>query len=185
MEMCLRLYLWAIAEVSVHVSYDLFVSKEQIAFDIEAIDKAIESFDKEIQLYQNRWEKSNDPWMIEHIVKATLRKIEITIVTGNKAKEMGLSTYHSFSLKHGKKAERETIEKLVLKDGAQALDKDVEYRNGQLYYGFFTLKPVKNNKRYIFYLNQNLANKSPWNIVTVIYMEGKKSPEEVKKLIRK
>ena len=38
------LYLWAIAEVSVRVSYDLFVSKEQIAFDIEAIDKAIESF---------------------------------------------------------------------------------------------------------------------------------------------
>ena len=121
-----------------------------------------------------------DEWVTQELNGKT----EI-IVTGNKAREMGLSTYHSVSINYGKKAEKETIEKLVLKDGAQALDKDVEYRNGQLYYGFFTLKPNKRNKRYIFYLNQNLAKKSPRNIVTVIYMEGKKSPEEVKKLIRK
>ena len=114
-----------------------------------------------------------------------LNGITEIIVTGNKAKEMGLSTYHSVSIKNGTKQEREPFERLVLKDGAQALDKDVEYRNGQLYYGFFTLKPIKHNKRYIFYLIQNLAKKSPKNIVTVIYMEGKKSPEEVKKLIRK
>ena len=111
-------------------------------------------------------------------------KTEI-IVTGKKAKEMGLDTYHSISLNSAKKQDRESIETLVLKDGAQALDKDVEYRNGQLYYGFYTLKPNKRNKRYIFYLNQNLARKSPKNVVTVIYMEGKKSPDEVKKLIRK
>ena len=38
------LYLWAIAEVSVRVSYDLFVSKDQISFEVEAIDEAIGSF---------------------------------------------------------------------------------------------------------------------------------------------
>ena len=111
-------------------------------------------------------------------------KTEI-IVTGKKAKELGLATYHSLSLNSSKKQERESIESLVLKDGAQAVDKEVEYRNGQLYYGFFTLKPNKRNQMYIFYLNQNLARKAPKNIVTLIYMEGKKSPEEVKKLIRK
>ena len=121
-----------------------------------------------------------DDWVTQELNGKT----EI-IVTGDKAKEMGLSTYHSISLNSGKKQDRESIEALVIKDGAQALDKDVEYRNGQLYYGFYTLKPNKRNKRYIFYLNQNLARKSPKNIVTVIYMEGKKSPEEVKKLIRK
>lgn len=111
-------------------------------------------------------------------------KTEI-IVTGNKAKEMGLSTYHSLSLSYGTKTERDNIVNLLAKDAAQAIDKDVEYRNGQLYYGFYTLKSLKKNKRYIFYLNQNLARKSPRNVVTIIYMEGKKSPEEVKKLIRK
>ena len=121
-----------------------------------------------------------DEWVTQELNGKT----EI-IVTGKKAKEMGLSTYHSISLNNGKKQERESIESLVLKDGAQALDKDVEYRNGQLYYGFYTLKPIKNNKRYIFYLNQNLSRKSPKNVVTVIFMEGKKGPEEVKKLIRK
>ena len=121
-----------------------------------------------------------DDWVTQELNGKT----EI-IVTGDKAKEMGLSTYHSISFNSGKKQDRESIEALVIKDGAQALDKDVEYRNGQLYYGFYTLKPNKRNKRYIFYLNQNLARKSPKNIVTVIYMEGKKSPEEVKKLIRK
>ena len=125
-------------------------------------------------------ELKTDAWVTQELNGKT----EI-IVTGKKAKEMGLSTYHSISLNSGKKQERESIEALVLKDGAQALDKDVEYRNGQLYYGFFTLKPNKQNKRYIFYLNQNLARKSPRNVVTVIYMEGKKSPDEVKKLIRK
>lgn len=107
------------------------------------------------------------------------------IVTGKKAQEMGLSTYHSLSLSNASKSERDNIVNLLVKDAAQALDKDVEYRNGQLYYGFYTLKPNKKNKRYIFYLNQNLARKSPQNVVTIIYMEGKKSPEEVKKLIRK
>ena len=111
-------------------------------------------------------------------------KTEI-IVTGNKAQEIGLNTYHSLSVSDKSRSERENIEKLVSKDATQAIDKEVEYRSGQLYYGFYTLKPNQKNKRYIFYLNQNLAHKSPKNVVTVIYMEGKKSPEEVKKLIRK
>ena len=121
-----------------------------------------------------------DEWVTQELNGKT----EI-IVTGNKAKELGLTTYHSISVTGKAKSDRSAIERLVIKDGAQAIDKDVEYRNGQLYYGFYTLKHNKKNKRYIFYLNQNLANKSPKNIVTVIYMEGKKSPEEVKKLIRK
>lgn len=38
------LYLFAVAEVSVRVSYDLFVSKDMISFDIDAIDNAIGGF---------------------------------------------------------------------------------------------------------------------------------------------
>ena len=121
-----------------------------------------------------------DEWVTQELNGKT----EI-IVTGKKAKEMGLSIYHSLSLSNSTKTERDNIVNLLAKDAAQALDKDVEYRNGQLYYGFYTLRPNKKNKRYIFYLNQNLARKSPKNVVTIIYMEGKKSPEEVKKLIRK
>jgi hypothetical protein len=47
------------------------------------------------------------------------------------------------------------------------------------------MKKSKRDNRYIFYLNQNLARKSPKNIITLIYMEGLASPDEIKKLIRK
>lgn len=105
------------------------------------------------------------------------------IVTGSKAEEIGLEVYHSLSVTD--EVQAELVESYVKKDGVQAVDKEVEYRNGQLYYGFYTLKPNKSNKRYIFYLNQNLARKSPKQVVTLIYMEGKASAEKIKKIIRK
>ena len=105
------------------------------------------------------------------------------IVTGVQAREIGLTLYHSVSVTD--KTQAEIIENLVVKDGAKAVDKEVEYRNGQLYYGFYTLPKLKRINRYIFFLNQNLARKSPKNNVTLIYMEGVASPDEIKKLIRK
>ena len=105
------------------------------------------------------------------------------IVTGSRANEIGLKVYHSLSVTNESQAE--LIESYVKKDGVQAVDKEVEYRNGQLYYGFYTMKSVKGNKRYIFFLNQNLARKSPKKVVTLIYMEGNATPEQIKKLIRK
>ena len=105
------------------------------------------------------------------------------IVTGSRANEIGLKVYHSLSVTN--EIQAELIESHVIKDGVQAVDKEVEYRNGQLYYGFYTMKSVKGNKRYIFFLNQNLARKSPKKVVTLIYMEGNATPEQIKKLIRK
>lgn len=106
------------------------------------------------------------------------------IVTGHQAREIGLTVYHSLSVTDMGQAE--LIESLVAKDGARAIDKEVEYRNGQLYYGFYSMKKKKReNNRYIFYLNQNLARKSPKNTVTLIYMEGSANAEKIKKLIRK
>ena len=105
------------------------------------------------------------------------------IVTGRQAHEIGLTIYHSVSVTD--KTQAEIIENLVVKDGVQAVDKEVEYRNGQLYYGFYTMPRYKHGNRYIFFLNQNLARKSPKNVVTLIYMEGDASAEKIKKLIRK
>ena len=105
------------------------------------------------------------------------------IVTGSQAHEIGLSVYHSVSVTD--KAQAEIIENLVIKDGAQAIDKEAEYRNGQLYYGFYTLSKQRSSNRYIFFLNQNLARKSPKSIVTLIYMEGSANASKIKKLIRK
>ena len=106
------------------------------------------------------------------------------IVTGPAAWEIDLEVYHS--LKVTQKEQQDLIESLVNKDGATAIDKEVQLRNGKLYYGFYTLsKTKKGRNRYIFFLNQNLAKKSPKNMVTLIYMEGKATPTQIKKLIRK
>lgn len=106
------------------------------------------------------------------------------IVTGSSAREINLRVYHS--LKVTQKAQQNLIESLVVKDGVNAIDKEVEYRSGQLYYGFYALPATKSgNNRYIFFLNQNLAHNAPKNMVTLIYMEGKATPEQIKKLIRK
>ena len=67
------------------------------------------------------------------------------IVTGSQAHEIGLTIYHSISVTE--KAQAEIIENLVVKDGAKAIDKEVEYRNGQLYYGFYTMPKNKRSNR--------------------------------------
>lgn len=109
------------------------------------------------------------------------------LVRGEEARKIGLTTYRSLSLSSDVK-ETERIESIVTKDGATAVDKEVEYRGGKLYYGFYTLKPVYVNgrqlNRYLFYLNQNLNNRNPVDKVTVIYMEGRASSKYIKQLIR-
>lgn len=106
------------------------------------------------------------------------------IVTGPAAWDIDLEIYHS--LKVTQKEQQDLVESLVNKDGATAVDKEVQLRNGKLYYGFYTLRKTKKGRnRYIFFLNQNLAKKTPKNMVTLIYMEGKATPTQIKKLIRK
>ena len=106
------------------------------------------------------------------------------IVTGPGARDINLMVYHS--LKVTQKSQQNLVESLVVKDGVKAIDKEVEYRGGQLYYGFYCMPATKSgDHRYIFFLNQNLAKNSPKNMVTLIYMEGKATAEEIKKLIRK
>lgn len=112
------------------------------------------------------------------------------LVDGGKARAIGLDIYRSLTVTD--MAQAKAIEQNVTHDGARAKSKEVEYRGGRLYYGFYELglvRPVKTEKqaryRYVFYLNQSLANKTPQNRVTLIYMESKHGPEKIKQLIKK
>ena len=116
------------------------------------------------------------------------KAVEI-VVTGKEANTIKLATYRSLSLTDDDEASA-LMESLVVKDGVTAMDKEVEYRGGKLYYGFYTFTPIKEGKksqlnRYVFYLNQNLHRNNPENKVTLIYMEGWASAEYIKGLIRK
>ncbi len=106
------------------------------------------------------------------------------IVTNGRAEEIGLDVYHSLSVTDKKAAS--LIETLAVKDGVKAIDKEVEYRGGKLYYGYYVLAPTKSgSNRFLFFLNQNLARKNPVNKVTLIYMQGDVSSKRIKKLIKK
>lgn len=74
------------------------------------------------------------------------------------------------------------IEKAVTADGSKAIDKETGRKGKRLYYGFFQLQPLKGLNCYLFYRNNSLnpANSRKANI-TLIYMEGKASLDELKK----
>lgn len=112
------------------------------------------------------------------------------LVEGSKAKEIGLDLYRSLTVTD--LAQARVIETAVIHDGAKAKSKEVEYRAGKLYYGFYELGVVNPQTaekhahfRYMFYLNRSLANQKPQNRVTIIYMESRHDAAYIKRLIKK
>lgn len=58
-----------------------------------------------------------------------------TIIRGEAIRKYDLSTYHSLTLADMPDA-ADYIESLIRKDEADALTREVNYRDGKLYYGF-------------------------------------------------
>lgn len=103
-----------------------------------------------------------------------------TIIKGETLRKYSLDTYHALTLTAMPEAAQE-IERLVTKDGAGALSREVSYRQGHLYFGFYRLPNSNDNRRYLFYLNQNL-NKG--NKIILIYLDGLADTETVKKMLK-
>ena len=75
------------------------------------------------------------------------------------------------------------MKQLVEIDCKEAIDKECGYINGELYYGFYQLKPVNDRYRYIFYRNSSLRKDEP-NELTVVYMEGYPTLAELKQMFK-
>ena len=75
------------------------------------------------------------------------------------------------------------LEGIVESDSKAAIDKECGYINGKLYYGFYQFKPRDGKYRYIFYRNSSLRDDEP-DEVTIVYMEGYPTLEELKKMFR-
>lgn len=110
-----------------------------------------------------------------------------TIVKGQQLAGTGLSLYHSLTLVD-MPDEARSVEALVTRDGAKAFDREVSYRNGGLYYGFYQLSdpstmhlPGLSTNRYILFLNMHRAK---GNKIIVIYLEGEASHDEVKQILK-
>jgi len=104
-----------------------------------------------------------------------------THITGGQLNKHHLDIYRSLSLFRPDASTAENLEKTVRQDGAHARSREIQYKNGKLYYGFYQLPRHGGNNRYLFYLNQ-LA--SGGDKIIIIYMEGTATREQVKKMLR-
>lgn len=103
-----------------------------------------------------------------------------TQISGDKLSPYSLTLYRSLTLTDMPEAADE-IEPLVTRDGTKAIDREVAYRDGGLYYGFYQLQRRGTKQCYLFYLNQNRAK---GNKIILIYLEGYASPDKIKSMLK-
>lgn len=113
---------------------------------------------------------------------------DVIVVKGIAADEMGLDLYRS--LVATDTCLMSEMERTVRRDGAQATDKDVIYRDGHLYYGFYTFsaiadprKPKRRLNRYVFYIDRRL-DPQPQAEVTAVYLETDLNARCVKRIFK-
>lgn len=106
------------------------------------------------------------------------------VVKGESIERYGLELFRSLTVKNVPK-EFDRIEKLVEADAAMAVSKETGRIGERLYYGFYCLPPKKKLLyRYLFFRNSSLR-KVENNELTLIYMEGHVTMEELKKMFKK
>ena len=108
-------------------------------------------------------------------------KFSATYIEGTSLEPYNLTLFRSISTSDFRLYGE--MKQLVEIDSKEAVDKECGYINGELYYGFYQLKPVNDRYRYIFYRNSSLRKDEP-NELTVVYMEGYPSLAELKQMFK-
>ena len=105
------------------------------------------------------------------------------MVQGKELKPYNLTLFHSVTFDNVKTSS-EKIEEWIETDSREAYDKEVGRIKGKLYYGFFCLPPHKGKNRYLFYRNAALQADSKDQSLTLVYMEGYTTLEQLKKMFK-
>lgn len=105
------------------------------------------------------------------------------VVKGNQLKRYKLEVFRSLTVKNDPK-DFERIEKLVEEDEKNAISKETGRIGERLYYAFYCFPSEKNHYRYLFYRNSSLRKTEP-DELTLIYMEGNVTMDELKKMFKK
>jgi hypothetical protein len=114
------------------------------------------------------------------------RQEQITevLVKGKKLKPYNLTLFRSITLKDAPDEAIE-IEERLLKDAENAVEMKSASWGKRLYFGFYCLPPRANDKlRYIFYRNTNAKKDAKSNEVTLVYMEGYATLDEIEKMFK-
>ncbi len=105
------------------------------------------------------------------------------VVKGNQLERYKLKVFRSLTVKNDPK-DFERIEKLVEQDEKNAISKETGRIGERLYYAFYCFPSEKEHYRYIFYRNSSLR-KTESNELTLIYMEGNVTMDELKTMFKK
>ena len=66
----------------------------------------------------------------------------VVYMKGRAIREYGLTLFRSITLP-GSSSDVRVVEEVVKKDATKALSKEVAFKKGRLYYGFYAFRPVK------------------------------------------
>lgn len=109
----------------------------------------------------------------------------VTLISLDKAvgwlSEKHISKLKSISVKDDPEL-ADKIRKSVTKDGANAKSKEVTFKKGQLYFGFYFFGGSGNARKYLLFLNRRPTGTEK---TTLMYMEGDIDSEQVKALLTK
>ena len=105
------------------------------------------------------------------------------VVKGNQLERYRLKVFRSLTVKNDPK-DFERIERLVEQDGKKAISKETGRIGERLYYAFYCFPSKKEHYRYVFFRNSSLR-KTESNELTLIYMEGNVTMDELKVMFKK
>lgn len=111
---------------------------------------------------------------------ATNPKVTVIDVS-NGDSDGDISVYRSISVSDDREL-ADKIAEAVAKDGSKARSKEVSYKQGMLYYGFFSMGGIGKKRKYILYLNRRPTGMEK---TTLVYIEAGLDETQVKKLINK
>lgn len=107
---------------------------------------------------------------------------KVTVIDVSNGDSNGdISVYRSISVSDDR-ALADKIAVAVAKDGSKAKSKEVSYKQGMLYYGFFSMGGIGKKRKYILYLNRRPTGMEK---TTLVYIEADLDETQVKKLINK
>lgn len=106
----------------------------------------------------------------------------VTLVTfsGSQLESRGLTKYKSISVVDDAGLS-DKIAKAVSRDGSRSQSKEVKYKDGVLYFGFYSMGGKGRHRRYLLFLNRRPTGKEK---TTLIYMEGDLDAASVKRMIK-
>lgn len=105
------------------------------------------------------------------------------VVKGKELERYQLKVFRSLTIKNAPK-DFLHVEKLVEQDGREAISKETGRIGNRLYYAFYAFPPHKGLFRYVFFRNSSLRKTEP-NELTLVYMEGHVTMEELKMMFKK